>query len=372
MAHIFKHPEGETKGIIIFSHKEWRFFTGGRIRRNLAERLPGRNKEIDVDPVGYQKEYLDKISKRYFIGIHFGGYQFRYQMDKVPFASNYVDFVLSVESTLPNLSPTIHRIPLNCRNFIPATFRKPSKDKSQHKVWDYVTVGRDVQFKNYPALLDSIKKVLEIDPEATFLLIVPSQKKMKAGVDSSLAERFYKTFSIKEQEQIAFLYLHPELDIGMNQAQLIKFYNMSKVFMLFSTQIKTRFFTYGEGDSRVISEALCCHLPVVCYDGLRGGGKDYLTKDNSVIFESYDDAHLTLLEARERFGDGILDNPEQFTREDYSLERLHGYFKEFYETKGQSIRRRANQHRPPRRADPLTLGRRALVARQTQAHHRLA
>lgn len=332
MAHIFKHPENGNKGIVVFSHKEWRLFSGNRIVRNLPELLPGKD-NISVDPRGFQASFIKEISKKYFIGIHFGGYQFRYQMDKVPFKAKYVDFVLSVESTLPNLDKNIYRIDLNCRNFIPAKFR----DNKREKNWDFVTVGRDVNFKNYPKLFESIKEVLKIDPEASFLLIVPSQKKMKAGAVSTLSQNFYETFSTKEQQQIAFLYLHPELDIGMNQNQLIKFYNISKVFMLFSTQIKTRFFEYGEGDSRVISEALCCGLPVVCYKGLKGGGRDYLTPENSVIFDEYESAHLALLEARDKFPNGILDNPEELTREDFSLAKLIQYFGEFYQHKGQDF-----------------------------------
>ena len=331
MAHIFKHPTGDNKGIVVFTHKEWRSFSGGRIRRNLKEILTPKTKLVVADPTGYPKNFLDKVSEKYFIGVHFGGYQFRYQLDKIPFTSNYVDFALSVESTLPNLSEDIYRIPLNCRNFIPARFREADLPK----VWDFVTVGRDVTVKNYPGLFKSIKKVLEIDPKATFLLIVPSQKKMKAGAVSALTELYYRTFTQAEQEQIAFLYLHPELDIGLNQSQLIKFYNLSKVFTLFSIQLKTRFFEYGEGDSRVISEALCCHLPVVCYAGMKGGGRDYLTENNSVLFDSYDQAHLALLEARDKFGNGIKDTPEMFTREDFSIEKLHTHFADFYRSKNQ-------------------------------------
>lgn len=330
MAHIFKHPKNQNKGIIIFSHKEWRAFSGNKLTRNL-DRIPMLANRVDDSPRGFFRAVIEKIAKHYFIGVHFGGYQFRYQLDKSAFTTPYADFVLSVESTLPNLDSGIHRIPLNCRNFIPATFR----DNQRQKQWDFVTVGRDVNFKNYPKLFESIKRVLSVDGNASFLLIVPSQIKMKAGAENSLVKLFSSTFSKTEQKQIAFLYLHPELDVGMNQNQLIKFYNLSKVFMLFSTQIETRFFTYGEGDSRVISEALCCGLPVVCSDSLKGGGKDFLNASNSVIFDDYEDSHLALLEARDKFSDGIKDAPEEITREDFTLNQLKQYFSEFYASKNQ-------------------------------------
>lgn len=331
MAHIFKHPLKSNKGIVIFTHKEWRHFSGGRVRRNVSDLVQRQMSEPKANPVGFFKNQLNEIRKKYFVGIHFGGYQFRYQLNKIPFASDYADFVMSVESTLPNLSPDLHRIPLNCRNFIPREF----DDQKRQKQWDFIAVGRDVTVKNYPKLFISIQRVLQVDSNATFLLIVPSQKNMKAGAHSSLASLYYQTFSREEQKQISFLYLHPELDVGISQSQLVRFYNLSKVFTLFSSQLKTRFFEYGEGDSRVISEALCCNLPVVCYAGMRGGGRDFLTNENSVLFEDYDTAHMVLLEAREKFADGILDDPKTITREDYSLEKLNELFGELYKKKGQ-------------------------------------
>lgn len=333
MAHIFKHPEGNNKGIIVFTQKEWRQFSGNKYKRRLIAMIPFLKESDSTDPVGFFDDAMRKVSQKYFIGVHFGGFQFRYQMDKIPFKGKYVDFVLSVESTLPNLDPNIHRIALNCRNFIPSTFQ----DNNREKIWDFVTVGRNVNFKCYPKLLRSIKKVLEIDPKATFLLVVPTQANMKSGEDNTILDTYYKLFSFEEQKQICLLYLHPELDVGISQNQLINFYNMSRVFMLFSTQIVTKYFTYGEGDSRVISEALCCGLPVVCSSTLKGGGRDYLTPENSVEFDDYELAHEALLSAREKFKDGIKDNPAQLTREDYSLPKLKEYFSQFYAKQGQDF-----------------------------------
>jgi hypothetical protein len=71
-----------------------------------------------------------------------------------------------------------------------------------------------------------------------------------------------------EQETIAFLY------------------NSSRFFALFSEQ---------EGESRVISEALLCGLPVIVKRDLRGGGRDYLNEQNSFQFQNLDEAASGIL-----------------------------------------------------------------------------
>jgi len=309
MAHIFAEPNKDQKGIILFSHKEWEYFRGNKIVKRLKRTgtLPfSRNSEIRMV---FRKKLLG-LAEDYYLGVHFGFHNKHY------FTSELVDFVMSGESTLPNLDPKIYRIPHNSRDFTPALFRK----LSQTKLFDIMTVAQNVKFKNYPLLFQSIKKFLKDNPDSSFLMLTPSQQSAKYGVQKDLAKLYYSTFDRDEQSRIAFLFLHPELQWGLDQNQLVKFYNQSRIFTLF-TEI--------EGESRVISEALCCGLPVVVYKGLQGGGRDRLTPDNSVEFDSYESAHKSWQEALVRFPDGVKDKPEITTREDHTIVSLKNHFADF-------------------------------------------
>jgi glycosyltransferase involved in cell wall biosynthesis len=306
MAHLFKKPKQTSNGIIIFTHKEWGFFSGNKIVRKLKRegKLPEKLFNELRSPY---LQIVRKLSQNYFIGIHFGFYY------PHPVDSDIATFIFSKSSNTPNISDNLLRIPFNSRDFTPRAFARTGAQKN----WDVMTVARDVKFKNFPLLFESILKCLEARPETTFLLIVPSQSGVKFGVEKGLEKLFYASFNSKQQEQITFLYLHPGLEWGLGQNQLVDFYNRSRLFTLFSSR---------EGESRVISEALCCGLPVVTYTHLLGGGSDLLNEKNSISFDHYDRAEQAWIETLNRFPNGCEDEPEKLTREDYTLASLHDYF----------------------------------------------
>lgn len=309
MAIILK-PPSKFKGIILFTHKEWGIFTGNKLIRKLKRerKLPFLlNKELRQP----YTRWISKLKKEYFIGVHFGCYYPHF------FSSEQADFVLSGESNLPNMDSSITRIPLNSREFISKDFKRLNIQKH----FDVIKVAQNVKVKNWPLAFASAKKCLEVRPETTFLFIIPSQSGVKVGLEKNLSKLFYETFSKRQQTQISFLFLHPTLEWGLNQKNLINLYNQSRVFTLFSK---------AEGESRVISEALCCGLPIVTYSKLKGGGTDLLTEKNSVLFDQFEDAHLAWISALKKFPDGIQDCPEIKTREDHSLSVLHDYFERLF------------------------------------------
>lgn len=313
MATLLKKPNN-NKGVIIFTHKEWGFFSGNKLMRKLK-------REGKIPPAFYKElrapydKLITKLKRNYFIGIHFGCY---YPHN---FASNQIDFVLSGTSNIPNIDNSLSRIPLNSREFISKSFENTNIQKH----YDIIKVAQNVKVKNWPLVFSATKKCLSQRPETTFLFITPSQSGVKHGIEKNLSDLFYRTFSQREQSQISFLFLHPTLEWGVNQKSLIRFYNQSRVFTLFSK---------AEGESRVVSEALCCGLPVVAYSKLKGGGTDLLNPENSVLFDEFESAHLSWIQALEKFPDGIVDKPELKTREDYSLPKLHRYFEELYSRNG--------------------------------------
>ncbi len=310
MVHVLKKATKNHKGLLVFTHKEWGYFSGNKLTKRLKRenRLPkGLVNELR-QPFS---DTLKNLSKQYLIGVHFGFY-YPHQ-----FNSQIASFVMSRESNLPNIAAHIKRLEFNSRDFVPVIFSRQDTPKK----WDIMTVARDVKFKKFPQLFAATKKMLRQRPETKFLFVVPSQRGVKWGVERGLVKEFYGLFSREEQKNITFLYLHPDLEWGLSQADLAWLYNQSRVFTLFSSK---------EGESRVISEALCCGLPVVVYDKLLGGSKDLLDEETSVFFPEYDQAHEAWLTALKRFPAGLKTQPEMITREDYSIDRMASAISDLY------------------------------------------
>ncbi len=87
MAHIFKHPSGGQKGIVVFTHKELRFFRGRSIGSLLR-------------PFHYAA-HIARIKHNYFVGVHFGGWR----VDTAGLSES-VDFAMVTEGAAKNLSET--------------------------------------------------------------------------------------------------------------------------------------------------------------------------------------------------------------------------------------------------------------------------
>ena len=142
---------------------------------------------------------------------------------------------------------------------------------------------------------------------------------------------YYSLFSSNERQNFSIMLLSSNLSfLGLPFEVMSHFYNSSKIFTLFSNE---------EGGSRVISEALLCGLPVVVKDNLEGGGRDFLSKDNSILFSSFENAHESLIRAVENYDLFKVENEtlRQSLSEEFSLEKLKEYFKKLFEENGQTF-----------------------------------
>ena len=93
----------------------------------------------------------------------------------------------------------------------------------------------------------------------------------------------------------------------------------------------------AEGESRVIHEALLCGLPVVCYAGLLGGGRDHLNDTNSAQFTDYENIHLSLIKAAENAGSQLIVDTESLSAELSEIKtipKLKQLFEEMYNKDG--------------------------------------
>ena len=312
MAHIFKHPNKSNKGIIIFTHKELQFFNL-KVNRRLI-----KNPLRILSTYFLFKRKISRIRKKYFIGIHYGWFH------KNQITPYWVDFNITAPGTATFKDNTTI-IPLNSGNFTPLIMRK---ELNIEKYWDIICIANNSHTKKYSKLLSSIRELYNLDNSLKVLFVIASGKAEKINkYYTEILNDYNQIFSPKERELFTIIKTHPETGFqGFSYTFLSYLYNRSKVFTIFS-QI--------EGECRVVKEAQLCGLPVVVKSDVQGGIRDYLNKDNSLYFDNYEDAHITLRKAIDNYDKFKIDTEywAKELREDYSLDRLKKYLTDFYSSK---------------------------------------
>jgi glycosyltransferase involved in cell wall biosynthesis len=265
MPFILKEPYENSKGVIVFTHKE---------RQYLETTVPVLQKAIS------------RLQEKYVIGIHWGHYH--PEIGEMA----YVDFHLAGEGTI-SLKPGVQarRIPLCSRNFTPSCFR----EMGIAKYWDILNISRPIKQKNLAEFLSVIRKVYDRHHRLKVLLICPCPEKMEEhdGWYRGIYDDYTRMFSPVERQTFTLMMLKGDgYPFPLSQQMVAYCYNASQIFTLFSDE---------EGESRVIAEALVCGLPVVFKKHLRGGGADFLTETNSRQFSSLDEACEIFVELSQNY-----------------------------------------------------------------------
>jgi len=317
MAHIFKHPTKNSKGIIVFTHKEFNSFNYKlKPNKNLI-----RNPKLFLSS-SYQKALLrtsferkvDTLKKNYFIGIHWG-------FASKDISPKWVDFHMTANGTATfKNDPFI--IPLNSANFTPEVM---SKKNNITKYWDIICVAKNDHKKNYRQLLLSVRKIFNLGYQYKILFIIASNRNEDSDrFYTNILDDYFKMFSSQEREIFTIIKTHPQTGFqGFSYSFLSHMYNQSKVFTIFSQK---------EGECRVIKEAQLCGLPIVVKSDMEGGGRDYLNQNNSIYFDDYEQAHKALIYAVENFKNFDFDtlSLREDLSESSSIEKLHIYFKQLF------------------------------------------
>ena len=255
MAFIMKEPEGNSKGIISFTHKELFF---------LSYNTPTIKKIITA------------LKKKYVFTMHYGWNAKKNFKD-----TTCIDIYLAAPGclTLPEKLDKIH-IPLCSRNFIPEYF-KP--DPAARKHWDIICVAHTNRFKCLDDFLLTMKKLMDRRPETKILLLANDPETPDRLTHyTEIADDYKQLFSKEQQENFDFLLIKQKTSIyAVTQNTMPFFYNAARVFTIFTKE---------EGNIRVVGEAQLCGLPVVVRADLEGAGRDYLTEDNARLFHSLDEA----------------------------------------------------------------------------------
>lgn len=249
-------PEGLSKGIVIFTHKE---------RPMIQPKAPGMAKRLKA------------LKQFYVLGMHWGSPHAN--VPEVPF----MDFHLGGQGTLSLAAdnPAPH-LPLCSRNFLPPCF---SPEPDIEKQWDILAVAGPRRLKNLDEVLVVLRELLNQRP--TLKALIVSACDNLANRDPILdyieiEDDYQRLFTPHERKHnVVLQLLEADGGVAYTQPQLAELYRASKVFTLFTNK---------EGESRVISEALCCGVPVVVKNYLSGGGRDYLDNTNSRQFETLDEA----------------------------------------------------------------------------------
>ncbi len=298
MAHIFKKPTENNKGIIVFTHKEWPW-----LLKNAQQTL------IDL--------------KQYFYlgwnqGIYFGN---------IPNMPNIVDFTFANPSVLdfPDNGNTL-KIELMDRNFLTDDYKDLGlKDK----FYDIICVSRAVKWKNVPSLLQGLRKLYDEGKYYKTLIVIPkAENETVEHFDTDIVKKYEEMFNYEERKNITLLRISSELGfLGISPQTINWFYNNSKVLYIGSK---------SEGGCRVTHEALLCGCDIVYYKDHQGPMVDYLTEKNSTPFNDYNSVNLALEEAIEsyEYHPTRKDKYEKLLSERYAEEKLVPYFEKLYSKNG--------------------------------------
>ena len=301
MASILKESKANSRGVIVFTHKERALFENKYLIHTL------------------KKEVL-QLKSMYFFAMHWGHYH--KNIEKI----DLIDFHLAGPGTVIFKNPEEnYHIPLCSRNFASATFA----NKNSIKVYDIINISRPLRLKNIDEFFIVIKKMISKNFFPKVLIICPLSVDFYQNNHNymEIYSDYMAMFSSKERESITLMLLSPEgSPFQLSEEAISDFMNLSKVFTLFSDK---------EGESRVVSEALLCGLPVVVKKNLIGGAKDYLNDTNSKLFTSLDEAADIFIDLISNYSKYQFDTKslEQELSEKYTKKTLINELELFFTTK---------------------------------------
>lgn len=298
MAHIFKYPTTDARGIIVFTHKEWPI---------LVENF---------------SSVLTQLSELFYLGWNQGTY---FGNMELPVGIDFAFTTPSVMSFKDNGNTM--QIPLLDRNFISSEFKNLD---IPNKSIDIISVSRAAKIKHLPDFLKAIRKLNDRGIYPNTLMVIPtSEGETDENADVDIVNLYRELFSVQEQKNITLMRLSKELGfMGMSPVMINWLYNNSKILYIGSK---------SEGGCRVVHEALLGGCNIVYYKNHKGGLVDYLNDVNSIAYDTHSEIDIALESALKnyRYSKNVVDSYDSILSERSLYEKLNPYFKELYNRHGE-------------------------------------
>ena len=290
-----KRASLSSKGIVIFTHKERQYFNQ---RDSLLHQA------------------LQDLRKRYFVGMHWGHYH-----ENVGLIHN-VDFHMAGLGTVKFQDQISTKIINLCsRNFLSPIFHPGIGEK----FWDIINISRPLRIKYLDEFIKSIRTLYDRGKWYRVLLVCPTPAVISNHHDwyVELYNDYIKLFSEAERSLFTLIQLSNGYPFCMPKETIAFLLRSSKVLSIYSHQ---------EGESRVISEALLCGLPVIARSTLRGGGLDYLNSTNSRLFNTPSEAYNCFTDLLDTYPSSLFDTQgiQQEMCSVYTVPKLLEFFRKLF------------------------------------------
>jgi glycosyltransferase involved in cell wall biosynthesis len=286
MAYLLKKHTDAERGILIFNQKEWDAFS--------------------------QIKSLPHIRDNYIFGCHVG--RFWKNCDWNGSKISQFNFYMSSRNQLPENFPG-EIIELNSRNFTPEIFSYLGEVKDIDILW----INKPHPVKNIEKFLISLKNLFQTYGSfRTVIVAAISPNELKRPQDFFDVELFIRQNSVIFGDFVTLIRTTGDGNEGAPNHTMAQYFKRSKIFA---------FYSEAEGESRVVTEALCCGCKIVYFDRVQGGSNDYCNSQNSLQFTNYDDSHLTLKTAIDTFSVPDISQIHQKCHQNNSIGSLIDYFK---------------------------------------------
>lgn len=287
MACLLKKPEQGSKGILIFNQKEWEAFC-------------------------YIKN-LERVKDRYVFGCHVG--RFWKNCDWSASQIAQFDFYMSSRNQLPLNFPG-KVIEINSRNFTPEIFTYQGEEKDIDILW----INKPHPVKNIEKFLISLKQLFTTYGKfKTVIIAAVSPNELKSPNQFFDVGSYVNSNRDVFGDSVTLIRTKGEGNEGAPNHTMADFYKRAKIFV---------FYSQAEGESRVVTEALCCGCKVVYFKGVEGGSNDYCDETNSFKFDNYENSHETLKSSLENFSASNPSDIHKICHNYNSIQNLTEFFRD--------------------------------------------
>ena len=250
MVFKLKELEGNSPGIIIFSHKEF----------------------VKYSKYKTFNKILKAYQKNYFFGVHWG---FSFE-DTSKYNFDNINMNFCYPEQLPDLDLKSQKIfPFTTRSFIPSAIF--NVDEDVQKKYDVITITRKANIKFNRDLFNISKELILNNPKIKILILVSHPNYVKSNFDHLFDENYEKILGPHNSKQVELI----SFNEAPPQELVASYLQNSKIFLFTSRK---------EGVAKVTAEAALCNLPVLINKNFFGGARAGINPKYLFLYDSIQSA----------------------------------------------------------------------------------